>query len=87
MPIYKYKGINSSGKEIKATVKGESVVQAKQKIRSLGVMLVDIKEEKSGQKAALIFQFGGNVSINDLSMMTRQLSTLNKSTHSNCRST
>ena len=52
MPIYKYKGINSSGKEVKSTIKGESVVQAKQKIRSLGVMLVDIKEEKSGQNPA-----------------------------------
>ena len=79
MPIYKYKGIDSTGKEVKATIKGESSVQAKQKIRSLGIMLIDIKEQKSEQKSSLNIQFGGsNVSINDLSMMTRQLSTLIK---------
>ena len=79
MPIYKYKGIDQSGKEIKATIKGESSAQAKQKIRSLGVMLIDIKEQKSEQKNSLSLQFGGsNVSINDLSLMTRQLSTLIK---------
>lgn len=78
MPIYKYKGINSSGKEIKATIKGESVVQAKQKIRAQGVMLITINEEKSVQKSSFSLQIGGNVSINDLSMMTRQLSTLIK---------
>ena len=55
MPIYKYKGINSSGKEVKATIKGESVVQAKQKIRALGIMLVNIKEEKSAKNQACLF--------------------------------
>jgi len=79
MAIYQYKGLDKTGKEIKNTVTSETLAQAKAKIRSLGVMLIDIKEQKSGsEKKASSFNFGGNVSTEDLSLMTRQLATLIK---------
>ena len=79
MAIYTYKGFNRSGAEVKSTVNAENLSQAKHKIRTLGVMLIDIKEQKSGSNAnKMSFSFGGKVSIEDLSLMTRQLATLVK---------
>ena len=48
MALYTYKGINTSGKEIKATINSESISIAKQKIKSMGIMLITINEQKSG---------------------------------------
>ena len=66
MAIYTYKGLNPGGTEVKATVTAENLSQAKHKIRTLGVMLIDIKEQKSGSNASkMSFSFGGKVSIED----------------------
>jgi general secretion pathway protein F len=81
MPIYSYKGMDRSGKEIKNSINVESIVAAKQKIKSMGIMLIDIKEQKAqGTSAAggSFFKFGGSVGVEDLAMMTRQLATLIK---------
>lgn len=79
MPIYNYKGLNKTGKEVKATITSESMVLAKQKIKAMGVMLIDITEQKSDTAAkGLNINFGSGVSVNDLAMMTRQLATLIK---------
>ena len=79
MPIYSYKGLDKTGKEIKSNINAETVIQAKHKIKMSGVMLIDIKEKKTkggGQSSSL--SIGSKVSINDLSLMTRQLATLVK---------
>lgn len=80
MPIYSYKGLDRSGKEIKNTINVESIVAAKQKIKSMGIMLIDIKEQKAqGTSGGSSFlKFGGSVGVEDLAMMTRQLATLIK---------
>ena len=80
MPIYKYQGLSSVGKNVKSTIKAESLNQAKQKIKSSGVMLTKIEESKDGKSAGgLNFTIGQKaVSIHDLTMATRQLSTLIK---------
>lgn len=80
MPIYSYKGMDRSGKEIKSSINIESVASAKAKIKSMGIMLIDIKEQKAqgtGGGSSML-RFGGSVGIEDLSMMTRQLATLIK---------
>lgn len=80
MPIYSYKGMDRAGKEIKNTVNVESIAAAKQKIKSMGIMLIDIKEQKAqgtgaaGSSSGL--RIGGSVGVEDLAMMTRQLATL-----------
>jgi general secretion pathway protein F len=77
MPIYAYKGLDKSGKEVKSSINSESIVNAKQKVRSLGVMLIEIQEQSSEVlKKNTSFSFLKNVNIKDLSLMTRQLSTL-----------
>lgn len=80
MPIYSYKGMDRSGKEIKNSINIDSVASAKAKIKSMGIMLIDIKEQKAqgtGGGSSML-RFGGSVGIEDLSMMTRQLATLIK---------
>ena len=47
MPIYAYKGLDKNGKEIKNTVNVESILAAKQRVKSLGIMLIDIREQKA----------------------------------------
>jgi general secretion pathway protein F len=80
MPIYAYKGLDRAGKEIKNTINMENIVAAKQRIKSMGVMLIDIREQKAQGTSggAALLRVGGSVPVDDLAMMTRQLSTLIK---------
>lgn len=79
MPIYLYKGMDRSGKEIKNTINVESIVAAKQRVKAMGIMLIDIREQKAqGTSGGSVFSLGGSVPVDDLAMMTRQLATLIK---------
>lgn len=77
MPIYSYRGMDRTGKEIKNTINVETIVAAKQRVKSMGIMLIDIKEQKA-QGTQTGFRLGGSVPVDDLAMMTRQLATLIK---------
>ncbi len=78
MPIYLYKGMDRAGKEVKNTINVESVIAAKQRIKSMGIMLIDIREQKAqGTSGGGSFLGArGSVPVDDLAMMTRQLATL-----------
>ncbi len=76
MPIYEYKGLTPSGKEIKKTVNSESIIQAKQRVKAEGIMLLAITEKKSKQTSGSGFNLGNKIGIEDLALMTRQLATL-----------
>jgi general secretion pathway protein F len=80
MPIYSYKGLDRTGKEIKNTINVESIVAAKQRVKAMGIMLVDIKEQRAqgtGASTSTLSRLkGGSVPVDDLAMMTRQLATL-----------
>ena len=80
MAIYSYKGLDKTGKEIKAQLNAENLNSAKTRIKSMGIMLTDIKEETAGasKKGVSSLSFGNSVSISDLALMTRQLATLLK---------
>jgi general secretion pathway protein F len=81
MPIYSYKGLDRSGKEVKSSINVESIIAAKQRVKAMGVMLIDIKEQKAqgtGSSGGGLLRFGGSVPVEDLAMMTRQLATLIK---------
>ncbi|HXH30592.1 MAG TPA: type II secretion system inner membrane protein GspF [Bacteriovoracaceae bacterium] len=79
MPIFAYKGMDRTGREIKNTINVESVIIAKQRIKALGIMLIDIREQKAqGTSGGTNFLRKGSVSVDDLAMMTRQLATLIK---------
>ena len=76
MPIYQYKGLDRTGKELKQTITAESELQAKQKIKTNGIMLISIKEKKSKEGSGINVSFGKKVKVEDLALMTRQLATL-----------
>lgn len=80
MAIYSYKGLTNTGKEVKDTINAEGLAQAKQRLKSMGVMLIEIEEQKSASKKATAssFSFGQSVSTEELALMTRQLATLIK---------
>ncbi|WP_408097024.1 type II secretion system inner membrane protein GspF [Peredibacter sp. HCB2-198] len=80
MPIYSYRGMDRSGKEIKNTINVESIAAAKQRVKSMGIMLIDIKEQKAQGTSggSSLLQLRGSVNVEDLAMMTRQLATLIK---------
>lgn len=79
MALYSYKGLKNNGVEVKASINADSESQAKQRIRSMGIMLITLKEEKSEVEAKKTgISFSGGVSVQDLSVVTRQLATLIK---------
>lgn len=78
MAIYSYRGINSKGKEFKATINADGLVQARQKLQNSGIMLINITEQKAIGPQSSGGKQGLKVKINDLSLMTRQLATLVK---------
>lgn len=80
MPIYLYKGMDRTGKEVKNTINVESIAAAKQRVKSMGIMLIDIREQKAQGTGAggSVLRIGGSVPVEDLAMMTRQLATLIK---------
>ena len=76
MPIFQYKGLDKTGKEIKQTITAETVIQAKQKVKSSGIMLLSISEKKSKTNSPTSVTIGAKVNVQDLALMTRQLATL-----------
>lgn len=81
MAIYSYKGLTSTGKEVKDSINAEGMAQAKQRLRSMGVMLIEIEEQKSSsskKQSPSSFTFGKSVNTEELALMTRQLATLIK---------
>lgn len=78
MAIYAFKGLDKKGTDIKGSITAENMAQAKQKAKAQGIMLLEIKEKKSSSKTPGTITFGSGVSVDDLSLMTRQLATLLK---------
>lgn len=77
MAIYNYKGLDKTGTEVKGTINVEGLAAAKTRVRGMGIMLTEIHEQTSGSvKKSTGLSLGSSVSINDLSLMTRQLATL-----------
>lgn len=82
MPVYAYKGLNSSGRNVGGIIDADNPKAARQKLRRTGVYPTDLSEERA-QKAATgastqldlsgLFE---RVTPEDLALMTRQLATL-----------
>ncbi len=80
MAIFVYTGMDRTGVEVKSTITSESLHLAKNQIRSKGIMLINIKEQKSSQseKASISLSIGQSISSEDLALMTRQFAVLLK---------
>ena len=80
MAIFVYKGMDHTGVEVKSTINSESLHVAKNKIRAMGIMLINIKEQKSSQSDTIpvSLNLGKKISSEDLALMTRQFAVLLK---------
>ena len=80
MAIFVYRGINQAGEEVNNSINCEGLHVAKSKIRSMGIMLISINEQKSAksEKSALHLSIGQRISAEDLALMTRQFAVLLK---------
>ncbi len=81
MPVYSYKGMDAAGKKTAGIVDAENVKAARAKLRRMNVFPTEVDEGGSGgggsfagsSKLGKLFQ---RVKVQDISNMTRQLSTL-----------
>jgi general secretion pathway protein F len=81
MPVYEYRGLNSSGKTLKGILDADSDVVAREKLRGSGIFPIEVKEALSKSRGlpsgpgSLVRLLRG-VKPGEVSAMTRQLSTL-----------
>ncbi|MDA8098063.1 MAG: type II secretion system inner membrane protein GspF [Nitrospiraceae bacterium] len=77
MPVFEYKGINASGKNVAGVQDGESLKAVRAKLKRDGVTVLEIQEGASSRARSRQFTLGrGRVGTRDLANATRQLSTL-----------
>src|SRR6185295_11866514 len=88
MPVYAYKGLNASGRNVNGIVDADSPKGARLKLRGLGVFPTDLAEERAAElRAKTVIRTGSSFNLNiaqyfervkpqDLALTTRQLSTL-----------
>jgi general secretion pathway protein F len=85
MPIFEYKAITSAGRNMKGVIDAENVKAARGKLRKQGLFATDVMEgraeTKKGKSAHAMAMVNvrdlmTRVSTSDVSVMTRQLSTL-----------
>lgn len=80
MPLYEYKALDSSGKNLKGILDAENEAQARSKLRSSGKYPVSIKENRtksqSAGKRSGGLRFFERIRADEIHVMTRQLATL-----------
>ena len=77
MPVYEYKGFNASGKSVRGIIDAENIRSVRAKVKREGVFVTDVLDRKKSKKKRVhSLPSKQKVPINDLSNMTRQLSSL-----------
>lgn len=80
MPVYEYKGLNSTGKAVKGIVDAESKVNLRQSLQAKGIFVTEILEGKAAKSRASndvdFKRMLERVSLRDIALITRQLATL-----------
>ncbi|MCB0385178.1 MAG: type II secretion system inner membrane protein GspF [Bdellovibrionales bacterium] len=80
MPLFEYKGLNKAGKNLRGSIDADNARTARARLKKDGIYVVDLKDKSKAAKKGKAKKGGHNkgVSVNDLSIMTRQLATLLK---------
>jgi len=85
MPVYAYKGLSDSGRQVSGIVDADTPKSARQKLRVKGVFPTSLSEERqsdtgktisSVQSSKDVRSYFDRITPQDLSLMTRQLATL-----------
>lgn len=81
MPIYEYRGLTKDGRNVKGVVDSENMRAARLRLKKDNVFVVDIKDKKKGnlnKKNERGPRKTKSISVQEMSLMTRQLATLIK---------
>lgn len=80
MPLFEYHGLNKQGKNVRGTIDADNSRTARVKLKKDGIYVIELKDKtkvaKKNKGPKVIS--GRGVSVQELSMMTRQLATLLK---------
>jgi len=79
MGTYAYQALNTTGKRIKGVIEGDSERQARDLLRRQGLRPLQVNaggKSKGGRSAFRLSLFERGVSVNDMSLITRQLAVL-----------
>jgi general secretion pathway protein F len=77
MPIFEYRGLNKSGKNVKGIVDAENSRAARAKLKKDNIFVTEIKDKKKAEsKNRQASVKGKSVGVKDLALMTRQLAVL-----------
>lgn len=80
MPVFEYKGMSQTGRNVRGTVDADNARTARAKLKKDGIYVVDLKDKGRNNKKVRSNKPTSirGVGVQDLSMMTRQLATLIK---------
>ena len=79
MPVYEYKGLSRSGKNVSGTIDAENSRAARAKLKKDGIFVASMADKtKRKKKKKAKTSSTGSVGISDMSNMTRQLASLIK---------
>ncbi|OCH14409.1 MULTISPECIES: type II secretion system inner membrane protein GspF [unclassified Aliivibrio] len=78
MAAFEYKALEKNGKQKKGVMEGDNGRQVRQRLKEQGLIPVEVIETKSKQQKSSSqgLSFKRGISVNDLSLITRQLATL-----------
>lgn len=78
MPVFEYKGLNKVGKNVKGIVDADSLRTARVKLKKDGIFVKSLSDKSKTlkKKKSHTTSGGGKASIEDISNLTRQLSSL-----------
>jgi type IV pilus assembly protein PilC len=75
MPSFKYECINRQGQTVKGQLTSDNVSQAAEKLRGMGLSVIDIKEVKVKRTSSFL-SMEKKVTIGDLTLFSRQLAAM-----------
>jgi len=78
MALYKFKAIQSDGKEVIELITAATFTEVQEKIKSKGLYLIDVKEEVDKKSASEQLSIGGKVTAKEISIFCKQFGTLLK---------
>jgi general secretion pathway protein F len=76
MPIFRYKGYLSSGRNSEGSITADSIRDAREKLKGSGILPVEIEADETTSAKSGIFPRRKSVGLPELALLTRRLATL-----------
>jgi general secretion pathway protein F/type IV pilus assembly protein PilC len=77
--IYRYKGLDASGKRTSGKIEAESLDDAKHKLKASGILYERVDEERQGVSLSTLFRSRGQIKPAELARLSRELATYMRS--------